>query len=243
LYASSDHLPLKWVRHCEKGPVSAFTIEQLSDIHWVHFYIKGPDNTLFDALSRYPLLGPRVLAPTGLSHAVSTLLDYLPSSLRAATKLRVFAPPHTQRIAQQVQAWRIPTNPIDTHSLTHRSPPDPTTELIITSPRPEDAPRIATRLLSTTIPFALLLPSDLAPRIADADHFEGQPCLHDLYQHGGKIMFLDSDFLWFIGNVPDLSDFSQIFAHVLDCPSPLLSSFAFTRDVILPSSLQAWKDA
>ncbi len=231
------------MRHCEKGPVSAFTIEQLSDIHWVHFYIKGPDNTLFDALSRYPLLGPRVLAPTGLSHAVSTLLDYLPSSLRAATKLRVFAPPHTQRIAQQVQAWRIPTNPIDTHSLTHRSPPDPTTELIITSPRPEDAPRIATRLLSTTIPFALLLPSDLAPRIADADHFEGQPCLHDLYQHGGKIMFLDSDFLWFIGNVPDLSDFSQIFAHVLDCPSPLLSSFAFTRDVILPSSLQAWKDA
>jgi hypothetical protein len=29
LYASSDHLPLKWVRKCEKGPVSEFTIEQL----------------------------------------------------------------------------------------------------------------------------------------------------------------------------------------------------------------------
>jgi hypothetical protein len=243
LYASSDHLPLKWVRHCEKGPVSAFTIEQLSDINWVHSYIKGPDNTLFDALSRYPLLGPRVLAPTGLSHAVSTLLDYLPPSLRAAAKLRVFAPPHTQRIAQQVQAWRIPTNPIDTHSLTHRSPPDPTTDLIITSPRPEDAPRIAARLLSTTIPFALLLPSDLAPRISDANHFDDQPCLRDLYKHGGKIMFLDSDFLWFIGNVPELSDFSQIFAQVLDCPPPLLSSFASSRNTTLPSSLQDWKAA
>jgi hypothetical protein len=67
LYAASDHLPLKWVRKCEKGPVSEFTIEQLSDISWVHSYITGPENTLFDALSRYPLLGPRVLAPVGLS--------------------------------------------------------------------------------------------------------------------------------------------------------------------------------
>ncbi len=36
LYTSSDHLPLKWIRKCEKGPVSEFTIEQLSDIQWVH---------------------------------------------------------------------------------------------------------------------------------------------------------------------------------------------------------------
>jgi hypothetical protein len=44
LYASSDHLPLKWVRKCDKGPVSAFTLEQLSDIAWVHSYIPGPQN-------------------------------------------------------------------------------------------------------------------------------------------------------------------------------------------------------
>jgi hypothetical protein len=56
-------------------------------------------------------------------------------------------------------------------------------------------------------------------------------------------MFLDSDFLWFIGNVPELSDFSQIFAQVLDCPPPLLSCFASTRDTTLPSSLQEWKAA
>ena len=157
------------MRHCDKGPVSDFTVEQLSDVSWVHSYIPGPDNTLFDALSRYPLLGPRVLAPTGLSHAVAHLLDCLPPALRSAPKVRVFAPPHTQRIAQQVQAWRSPTNPIDTHSLTHRASPVPAPDLIITAPRPEDAPCIAARLLTTTIPFALLLPSDLAPRIADAN--------------------------------------------------------------------------
>jgi hypothetical protein len=56
-------------------------------------------------------------------------------------------------------------------------------------------------------------------------------------------MFLDSDFLWFIGNVPDLADFSQIFSQVLDRSPPLLSSFASSCDPTLPSSLQDWKAA
>ncbi len=68
-------------------------------------------------------------------------------------------------------------NPIDTHSLTHRFPPAPDTALIIAVPPPEDAPRITARLLSTTIPFAVLLPSELAQRIADASYFPDQPDL------------------------------------------------------------------
>jgi hypothetical protein len=126
LFASSDHLPLKWIRKCEKGPVSEFTIEQLSDIQWIHSYIPGPKNCLFDALSRYPLLGPRVLAPVGLSDAVSQLLDSLPDFfLKDARLTCMFAPPHTQKVAQQIQAWRRLTNPIDIHSLTHRTAPSP----------------------------------------------------------------------------------------------------------------------
>jgi hypothetical protein len=66
LYAHSDHLPLKWIHKCERGFVSSKTIEDLSDLHWVQAWIKGTDNSLFDSLSRYPMLSPRVLAPTGL---------------------------------------------------------------------------------------------------------------------------------------------------------------------------------
>ncbi len=36
LYASSDHMPIKWIRK-----LSEFTIEQLSDIQWVLSYIPG----------------------------------------------------------------------------------------------------------------------------------------------------------------------------------------------------------
>jgi hypothetical protein len=85
--------------------VSEFTIEQLSDFSWIHSYIPGPENSLFDALSRCPLLGQRVLAPVGLSDAVATLLDHLPDSLKDARSVQVFTPPHTQKVAQQVQAW------------------------------------------------------------------------------------------------------------------------------------------
>ncbi len=102
-------------------------------------------------------------------------------------------PPHTQKVAQQVQAWRRPTNPIDVHSITHRSSPAPDTGLVITVPRAEDAPRIAARLLTTNIPFAVLLPSDLASRVADANQFVDQPDLRAAYDNTGKIMFLDSD--------------------------------------------------
>jgi hypothetical protein len=243
LYASSDHLPLKWVRKCEKGPVSEFTIEQLSDITWIHSYIPGPDNSLFDALSRYPLLGPRVLAPVGLSDAVSHLLDHLPDSLKDAPKMRVFAPPHTQKVAQQLQAWRRPTNPIDVHSLTHRTSPPPDTGFILTMPRAEDAPRIAARLLTTSIPFAVLLPSDLAPRVAAPDQFDEQPDLHAAYKAAGKIMFLDSDHLWLVGNIPPLHQFSRIYSQVLQRPAPLLETSPTIIHPNLPSTLEDWKHA
>jgi hypothetical protein len=250
LYAFSDHLPLKWVRKCEKGPVSEFTIEQLSDLSWIHSYLPGPENSLFDALSRYPLLGPRVLAPIGLSDAVSTLLDHLPESLKTARIVRVFTPPHTQKVAQQVQAWRHPTNPIDVHSFTHLHPPPPNTEFVLTMPRAEDAPRIAARLLATLIPFAILLPSDLAPRIAAANQFPDQPDIQSAYKHAGKIMFLDSDYLWFIGNMPSLDDFSKIYSAVLDRPSPLLAHYASvlptpvpTMPTPVPTTLDEWRQA
>ena len=110
-------------------------------------------------------------------------------------------------------------------------------------PRAEDAPRIAARLLATPIPFALLLPSDLSSRIADAGQFPDQPDLTAAYKEAGKIMFLDSDHLWFLGNMPSLAEFSKIFSTVLDRPSPLLSHYAGTLPTHLPATLDEWRQA
>ncbi len=56
-------------------------------------------------------------------------------------------------------------------------------------------------------------------------------------------MFLDSDQLWFIGNIPALHDFAKIYSQVLKRPPPLLEHFASSRNPTLPSTIAEWKDA
>ena len=70
LYTYSDHMPLAWMKKSEKGPVSQFLVEQLAELETEHQYIPGHLNAVADAASRYPLLGPKRLAPRGLSHSV-----------------------------------------------------------------------------------------------------------------------------------------------------------------------------
>ncbi len=85
--------------------------------------------------------------------------------------------------------------------------------------------------------------SDLAPRVADAKQFEDQPDLQDTYQQTGKIIFLDSDQIWIIGNIPDLHLFHRIYSQVLLRPAPLLTTFANTLHPNLPTTLDEWKHA
>jgi hypothetical protein len=56
-------------------------------------------------------------------------------------------------------------------------------------------------------------------------------------------MFLDSDHLWFLGNMPSLSDFCKIFSQILDRPSPLLSHYAGTLLTPVPTTLDEWRQA
>ncbi len=67
------------MKKSEKGPVSQFLVEQLSEVETVHQYIQGELNTIADAASRYPLLGPKRLAPRGLTNSVQEALDRLPA--------------------------------------------------------------------------------------------------------------------------------------------------------------------
>jgi hypothetical protein len=56
-------------------------------------------------------------------------------------------------------------------------------------------------------------------------------------------MFLDSDQLWFLGNLPTLQLFSKIYAQLLSRPAPLLEHFHTTRDTSLPTTIAEWKNA
>jgi transposase InsO family protein len=56
-------------------------------------------------------------------------------------------------------------------------------------------------------------------------------------------MFLDSDQIWIIGNIPDLHLFHRIYSQVLLRPAPLLTTFANTLHPNLPTTLEEWKHA
>jgi hypothetical protein len=222
LYAYSDHLPLKWVRKCDKGPVSAFTLEQLSDFSWVHTCIPGPQNTLYDGLSRYPFLAP-AFSTTYTTHSV-THPRSVPSLLHIPN-----ASPNKYKPGTAPPTRSTPTLSPTAHPLL------PTRLSLLPFPHPKTPHGLPPAYYSPLSRSpSCYLPPELAPRIADADHFPDQPELIHMYTQGGKIMFLDSDHLWFLGNLPTLQQFSKIYAQLLCRPSPLLEHFASTRDATLP---------
>jgi hypothetical protein len=68
----------------DKGPISSFIIEQLSEIETIHQYIQGKVNGIPDSCSRFPMLGPKRLAARGFAHCVEEALKRLPTSLKAS---------------------------------------------------------------------------------------------------------------------------------------------------------------
>jgi hypothetical protein len=82
LYTYSDHMPLNWMEKTEKGPISSFILEHLSEFETIHQYIQGSVNTLPDACSRYPMLGPKRLATRGLANSVTEMLRRLSPRLK-----------------------------------------------------------------------------------------------------------------------------------------------------------------
>ena len=228
LYAQSDHLPLKWVKHSEKGPVSAFQIERLSDVDWVHSYVPGPSNHQ-DSYSRYPMLGPRQLAPLGLEHSITDLLGRLPDRLKDATTVQVFTGRSTAQMARQVQQWKRTTKPIMQRAISPTRKPRPV-DFVIAQPAAGDSPRVVAQLLQSSTPFAILLPTDLAPQVKDPNLWQGTEfdiqADQKQYSALGKIVYLDTDLMWLIGNIPELEGSAEVFNDELSSPAPLMELHA-----------------
>ena len=252
LYTYSDHLPLRWMDKCEKGAISSFMIEQLSDIERIHSYIPGEENVISDAVSRYPMLGPNRVAPRGLTHMITDLLNRLPERLRTAENVHCHAGPETGTIARIVQAWRKATNPV------HRTPPrtdndPPTADLVVYAPPVDRTPEIAARLLTSTTPFALLMPLDLAHAALDRRLARKANLDHDLlvarFDEAAKVTVLATQMLWLVGGIPELANTAVTFASTLVTPAPLMEKFDATlpnpavpaHDV--PTTIEEWIDA
>ena len=246
LYATTDHQPLRWCKQSQKGTVSARLIEDLADIDFIVSYVPGPDN-LQDSNSRYPMLGPRTLAPAGFAHALGDMLAALPAHLRRAKTVQVHAGKFTGEASKQVQQWKTTTNPVIQASISLQHPPK-SPHLVIAAPAPSEASRIAIHLLRSGVPFAIFMPSDIAPTIMQPDMVKGTTITNEEWNDLGKLVYLATDKVWLIGNVEETQELRQVFHLEISTAAPLscysTSANAQVQDEIeIPSTLEEWKDA
>jgi transposase InsO family protein len=251
LYTYSDHMPLQWMRKSEKGPVSQFLIEQLSELDTVHQYIQGHLNSVADAASRYPLLGPKRLAPRGLAHSVQEVLSRLPVALRQAAKINVHAGTYTSDLKLIVQTW-ISGNKGNVQAVAPAKKGFPAeADLSIMIPRPEDSPVTLALYLMSNMPFAILIPNDLlSESFADKIYPEANAAAIKLrFQAAGKLQILVTQMTWVVGNIPEycaIEMFSQDLRTAAPITGPeviLADTSASTTDTFdepVPTIVEEW---
>ena len=102
----TDHSPLTWVKHTSgKGPVSQFIIDTLSQVDYEMNYIKGEQNNVADALSRFPMLGPQKLRRSGLANALNVLLSTILQSDINTSKIWFNAQKDTRYLLPNIYDW------------------------------------------------------------------------------------------------------------------------------------------
>jgi transposase InsO family protein len=244
LYTYSDHMPLNWMQKTEKGPISSFIIEQLSEIETVHQYIQGKMNGIPDSCSRFPMLGPKQLAARGFAHCVEEVLKRLPVTLKTAKVVHFHGGRNNAELRACLKLWfehvsaLVPLNPPRGETPSHAN-------VAILAPRCEVAPVILATYLLSTVPFALLIPVDLLDMARKPDIFPRAP-YNDIakrFEQAGKLTILEAQMTWVVGNLPECRPI-ETFALRLRTPAPLTSSNAIEpeEDVegTVPRTLEAW---
>jgi hypothetical protein len=215
LYTYSDHMPLKWMDKTEKGPISSFILENLSEVETVHQYIQGENNTLPDSCSRYPMLGPKRLATGGLSNSVAEMLRRIPSRLKDSALVHFHGGKQNAELREALKDWF--TNVSALQPATPPSKAEPTqAEFAVMLPRCEVAPVALARYLLSTVPFAMLMPVDLLAMAASPNLYRQSPHVEiaERFAKAGKVTILTTQMTWVIGNLEDCHPV-ETFSNVL----------------------------
>jgi len=245
LYTYSDHMPLQWMSKSQKGPVSQFLIEELAELDYVHQYIEGKSNSVPDAASRYPLLGPRHLAPRGLTHSIVELLKRLPSALKAAAIVHVHAGQNTADAKRTIQDWVDSRSSVQSLAPISKGTPQKA-DLAVMIPRTEVAPVSLALYLLSAVPFAMLMPVDLVSQAYEPNIFPEAPfvAIRAKFDAAGKIAILASQMMWVLGNIPNcapVETFSSELSTPVLLPGATSEEETFVEPV--PRTVESWIEA
>ena len=166
----TDARSILWAHKQSTGPVAGYAAEAAAETPHTISWLPGSTNNVPDALSRPPLVGPRVLATHGLSDLFSMLLDHIAPAVRAARSVWVHARHDTDAMAVIVRRHVSPSCAVTKKaSSTDNIASDTVSDLVIVAPEPWRAPSVVRQLLGAGRSFAVLVPHDLIPETARND--------------------------------------------------------------------------
>ena len=105
LHVNCDQAPLQWIKTASKGAVTAWRIERINEYDYEVHYKPGKYNITADALSRYPMIGPKTLSRLGLGAALTRLLKSLPESAKNHGTLWFWAAKDTDELKKELRPW------------------------------------------------------------------------------------------------------------------------------------------
>ncbi len=213
--------PLSWMSKTEKGPISSFIIERLSEIETTHQYIPGKHNAIPDSCSRFPMLGSKTLATRGFANSIEETLRRLPVPLKAARLVHFHGGRHSDELGASLKVWVHKVGALNPLNPPRTGTP-PAADLAVLTPRCEVAPVILAIYLLSDVPFALLLPVDLLDVARRPGIFPDAPYdeIARRLETAGKLVLLEAQMVWVLGNLPGCRP-TEIFSAYLRTPAPI----------------------
>ena len=203
----TDHIPLTYVKNTSgKGPVSQFVLDNLSTIDYTIKYRKGSELVEADAVSRFPCLGPKLLAPDGVKEAFNILLASLPNNWRDEGRIWVNAQKETELIQQMVREW-MTTLPKPKHPRKVPYIETPTVEKIknmtyglgLWSPPADKIKDIINSAMDKGVPFACLTPSCLVNLLPNGPENKKK------LEEASKLVLLSPELTWIVMGISTIT--------------------------------------
>ena len=221
----TDHSPLTWIKHTSgKGPVSQFIIDSLSQVDYEMNYIKGEENVVADALSRFPMLGPQKLIRSGLANTLDILLATILNSDLDTTKIWFNAQKDTKFLLPNLYDWcaarkksmatsHKPLKHCYQDSLSSHKVNKLKYTLGIWAPPADKICRQARAAFKQGTPFACLIPSDLIDRICVDPQGKVLPKIKQQVEISHKICFLSSQLTWVIHGIDIQGQYKTVYLN------------------------------
>ena len=208
----TDHIPLTFVKSTSgKGPVSQFVLDNLSFLDYTITYREGRKLVEADAVSRFPCLGPKTLAPDGVKEAFNVLLASLPDTWTSEGRVWVFAQKETELIQQMVRQWMsmLPKSTSPRKVPFVESPTKDRIEKIDYSlglwvPTAEQVQEVINTAMDKGRPFACLVPSCLVNLLPQGKKNK------NIMKNSIKLVLLQPELTWIIHSINSITQ-HQVF--------------------------------